>query len=194
MQERDLGIQEPCPLATGGLEGTGAQKWCPTCKKTVHDISLIGPEAAGELLARGGVCVRGDLDDRGQVVFRTRRSRAWTLSLGTAVVLGATVPAYASITTEPGQVGLLDWLWEQVLGEEAEEVTEAPVLVVEPEDTGLDWTPEDQARQDALRDLRATQHIGGAVRRRPVSPEEQRRQQEQEEARQAAERARMPQR
>lgn len=70
-----LEIPKPCPIAWEQMSGTGTQRHCGQCNKTVHSLSDMDPASAAELLARagaGGLCVRVRCDDEGVVLHQVR--------------------------------------------------------------------------------------------------------------------------
>ncbi len=175
MHRTDIDIVVPCPLARDGLQGTSPVLWCPTCRKSVHNLSELGPEAAESLVGRGSVCVRAHYRPDGTVAFRHRRSGRVALRAGLALAMTTTVPAIASVSTEPGEVGLLAWIWnaaeptlpppEPPICEQEEAEAANPVEVEAPEPSNPPDNPlyKPIGRRDPFSDVFGTEVVGGGL-------------------------------
>lgn len=135
MDRKQLEIEEPCPMAWDGMDGTDQRRHCAECRRDVHDLSAMTAADAAALMNDGvHRCIRYAVDAEGRVLHRPppKRSSPWGRRLavvvaGVGLVVGA--PAVASSQASPELAerlvervqGWIDW-W---FGEE-EEATPAP--------------------------------------------------------------------
>lgn len=55
-QVRQLRVVSPCNQDRDLLDGSGAERWCPDCRKTVYDFELMRRDAVDAVCAGGEVC------------------------------------------------------------------------------------------------------------------------------------------
>jgi hypothetical protein len=66
-----LSIPKPCHTSWGEMPGDNAERFCPSCNKTVHDLSSLTRRQTADLLERSsdGLCARISRDHRGKIRF-----------------------------------------------------------------------------------------------------------------------------
>ena len=68
-------ILSPCARTRDSLDGSGAVRWCPECKKNVHDFALLRRGEIEDLTSRAGVC--GIIEREADGAMRTADPPAW---------------------------------------------------------------------------------------------------------------------
>lgn len=113
MKSTEARIDSPCQEDWNQMTGDDARRFCGTCAKHVHNLSAMTEAEARSVVARKNVCVRYSLQSGGRSI-RHRTSRRMMLRAAAAATLtaGLALPAVASISTEPGEVGLLQTAWK----------------------------------------------------------------------------------
>ena len=113
MKRDEAKIESPCSADWDAMTGDDARRYCGTCDKHVHNLSAMTEDAARAVVAKKNVCVRYSFHPRTKSL-RHRPSRRSVLRVAAAATLsaGLALPAVASISTEPGEVGLLETVWQ----------------------------------------------------------------------------------
>lgn len=113
MKRDEAEIQSPCHENWDDMTGDDARRYCGKCDKHVHNLSAMTEHEARSVVARKNVCVRYSFNPRTRTI-RHQPSRRFVLRAAAAATLtaGLALPAVASISTEPGEVGLLQTAWE----------------------------------------------------------------------------------
>ena len=116
MNQADARIRSPCSADWDRMHGDAQQRFCTRCQKSVFNLSAMSEERARTTVNQGGVCVRYRADPKTGTIHHRAPTR-FAVRLATTAVLtaGITLPATASISREPGEVGLLDTAWEALL-------------------------------------------------------------------------------
>ena len=113
MKRDEAEIQSPCHENWDDMTGDDARRYCGKCEKHVHNLSAMTEREARSVVARKNVCVRYSFNPHTRTI-RHQPSRRFVLRAAAAATLtaGLALPAVASISTEPGEVGLLQTAWE----------------------------------------------------------------------------------
>ena len=106
MPRLHLPIQDPCHEDWDAMNSAdGGRRFCDVCTKHVHDISSMTERMARAVLAeesqKGRVCVRYNVDDRGDIRFRPETVEApnrWRMTLAAA---GLAMMALTGCTDAP---------------------------------------------------------------------------------------------
>jgi hypothetical protein len=113
MKRDEAQIQSPCAADWDAMTGDDARRYCGQCDTHVHNLSAMTEEEARAVVAKKNVCVRYSVDLRTQSVrHRPSRRLMWRAAAVATLTAGLALPAVASISTEPGAVGLLQTAWE----------------------------------------------------------------------------------
>jgi hypothetical protein len=73
-------ILEPCTRDRDSLEGQGAVRWCPGCRKNVYDFALLRRDEIAHLTAAGKICAIIDPKPTLRHIVR-RRFLRWAAAL-----------------------------------------------------------------------------------------------------------------
>jgi len=109
MKRDEAKIQSPCTADWDAMTGDDTRRHCGSCNKDVHNLSAMTEEAARAVVAQKDVCVRYAFNPRTRTI-RHRSARPFLVRTAAAVTLsaGLALPAIAMISTDPGEVRLLD--------------------------------------------------------------------------------------
>lgn len=77
-----ISIPKPCYQAWDEMVGDTHQRFCPSCKRSVHDLSALTRKQAERLVKQssGGLCGRVACDDKGRMLFQPEpKSGLWRM-------------------------------------------------------------------------------------------------------------------
>jgi hypothetical protein len=108
MKRDEAQIQSPCTADWDAMTGDDTRRHCGSCNKDVHNLSAMTEDAARVVVAQKDVCVRYAFNPRTRTI-RHRAARTFMVRAAAAATLsaGLALPAIATISTDPGEVRLL---------------------------------------------------------------------------------------
>jgi hypothetical protein len=139
MKRDEARIQSPCHESWDDMTGDDARRYCGKCDKHVHNLSAMTEDEARSVAAQRNVCVRYSFNPRTRSI-QHQPSRRVVLRTAAAVTLtaGLALPAVASISTEPGEVGLLQTAWEALTSWADGEVAQVQGGIMATPDDGVE--------------------------------------------------------